>query len=513
MSSLRYHKPLSFISITWLLGATLVAYSLSLLFDLSIFSVGSSGSVFSLLPFFILGGEGGGGSCCSCGNSGGNTCYGSSTPFLYPKTKNGFEMDNDVMFGKPSSYFASLEQGIAAHMAGKVKGDLYLIQKEMEVVDGKVQVQIKEIEPEVSALSSVRLYRVPVRKGDLLVTKSDFTGCVRISDINKQKQVNISCYDLNRKDITDQLGFVPDRENEKATNSILLESGEYIDIEFEATDNSDQYLILQSWYRDWMLGDVYSDAGAFDVVLSPFQKNLKNLKTKTIQGVATGFMATLIGYLGLTGGVKSSDDSKILSSAFGFGAKTANAETPSCTRSLELSYELNDQRVKYEVVEPRYARPASSAIPVPKESIKNGKGAIRIVATKRHKVSGIAIAKAEKVDVDNFEELSLESAYHHGDNKDYTETFVTNEKVNSGVYVRTKPSDVLTFTFESNNNDPEIEYAYLMGVSGVYAPASREDQQKRGDWTKKLDPEALAFLSEVYHQSSSFTNKINNTRV
>lgn len=506
---------------TFLLLGALGASAFVVLLDNSFFNFEQMVSAISLFPFFILGGNCGTGcgsdnnNCDGYGNSGTNCqcncsgCCGNngcasagSTPFLYIKTKNGFEMDNDVMFGKPSSFFATIEEGLEAHKAGLVKPDLYIVQKKFEIVDGKIQFQIKEIEPEVSMISSVAFYRIPVRKNETLITLANFSGCIRVQNSNKQ---TLTCYDKEKKDITKQLELVDDKHITATQNSITLETRDFIEIEFDAKVGEEKYLLLQSWYRDWTLGSVYSEVGTFDSYVSPYQKVLNTLKTRTARGLLSGVTASVVGYLGLTANFSASDDASLLSSKFGFGTKSIEADSCSsciqnCSRkSLEVSY---GQCTMLEVVEPRYARPSTVAMLVPQECIKNGKAKIRITATKRHKVSGISVVDGIAVASQEFDLLSLDSAYHHRDKKDYKDTFNSNKESNGGNYVQTCPSDVITLTFDAKNNQEEA-YEYLVSVSGVYAMASKEVQLKMGDWTKKLDDEALAFLSKVYYQSDS----------
>src|SRR5690606_21750712 len=141
---------------------------------------------------------------------------------------------------------------------------------------------------------------------------------------------------------------------------------------------------------------------------------------------------------------------------------------------------------------------SSVAIAIPKTAMNNeGQVTLRITATKRHKVSGIKVVKGETVSEAEFEHLPLVRAYHHRDGQDYASVLTSQ----SDEYVTTYPSDVLSLEFATPKTDGD--HSYIVGVSGVYAWASHEDQAVVGNWVKALDEDARSFLENVYKEASS----------
>ena len=417
-------------------------------------------------------------------------------------------MDNDIMFGKPSSQFRDLEAGIKSYKAGLVKSDLYLVQKPVSVdKHGQVNLQIKEIEPEVSAVFDVSLRRIAVKAGDEIFVTSDFSGCVKIdksiSDKIKQPKVIFR----SKFDVTPRREFTLDKDGK--FEPVLLNTGDSFELAFQTDSLDDHYLILESWYRDWVLGSVYSYEASEHFILSPYRRTIKSAGKGVLVGLFTLFMS----YLGLPSLGAKYDDQNVrdtVASSFGLRLNVARADTPpSCTnstncttpKSLELAYKDETGENTFEVVEPRYARPYAVAIKLPKEALVRGVASLKVTATKKHKVSALRIVKAERISDADFENMQLIKAFHHREKKDYATTL----SVHSDSYLKTYPSDVISLSFteaeSSLTPDKENEYKYVLNVGGVYTAASKKDQAVVGDWVPKLDSEAKTFIADVYKDS------------
>lgn len=461
------------------------------------------------------GGVGGGGSigscdcacdCNGCNSSDTGSCASAScsTPFLYVQNKDGFLMDNDVMFGKPSSLFKELSKGVEAFKEGQIKSDLYLVQKQiLENEDGEVKLQIREIEPEVSAIFQTSLKRLSVEKDEKIYVTSDFGGCVSVSE-NKiaTKSSGFSCVDMNGRDLTQVLNSKPFSGATKE-DYVALDTDDYLDISFKAEDISDKYLILESWYRDWTLGSVYSEEPIPTFQVSPYKRAMSVAGKK----FAPSMLALFLGYLGFHYGAttdKSESQNDLLTSHFNLSANRANADTPhtgSGGRSLVVSY--SDTGVSHnniDVVEPRYARPYAVAVKIPKEALTGDSVNLRITATKRHRVSALSLVEGTEVKESEYEPLKLAGAYHHREGKDFVETL----SVDNDEYLKTYPSDIVTLTFKTSQRkveDKSNNYQYLLSIGGVYAPATKEEQSIVGDWVSKLDEEAKEFISSTYLDS------------
>lgn len=504
------------------LRSLIYAGGIALLALLSSETLSSVVSFIGFFPFIILGGGGtdsgtGAGDDCACatgsptgcisgstGTSGTGdcTCAGCSTPFLYVKNEAEFLMDNDVMFGKPSSLFGNLENGIEAYRAGEIKSDVYLVQKPVVVDEnGEVKLQIREIEPEVSAIFHASLSRLAKNEGKALYVTSDFSGCVRADSTNKEVKIIVT--DSRGVDLSPVLcKSVTDEEKNKA-GSVTLETGDYLDLVFNENSVEGRYLIMESWYRDWTLGQVYSKDNTAHFIVSPY-KNAANYAKK---GALAGATAFILGYLGLSGsfGLRSHEERDALAGSFGL-TNVAYADSPhggsGPGRSLEVSYRDTVTNSRIDVIEPRYARPYSVAIKIPNEALIDGRVHLRITATKRHKVSNLKVVSGVRVEASDYEKMELKSAYHHREKRDYADTL--REKNND--YLKTHPSDIITLTFAPESESKEsakTDYHYLLNIGGVYAPASREDQEVVGDWVPRLDSEAKSFISAVYKESFS----------
>ena len=167
-------------------------------------------------------------------------------------------------------------------------------------------------------------------------------------------------------------------------------------------------------------------------------------------------------------------------------------------RSLIVSYldKARGQYVTLDVIEPRYARPSTVGVKLPDVAFDiDGNASLRITATKRHKVSGVAVVDGANEQV-AARDLVLRRAHLVRTGTDHTDALATPFV---GGYIETLPGDVLELEFDGASQGSTN--AYLLGFGGVYAPADRKAQRKAGNWTDTLDEQAIAMLAEVYHYS------------
>ena len=247
-------------------------------------------------------------------------------------------------------------------------------------------------------------------------------------------------------------------------------------------------------------------AGA-GVQSSPFKlQTVTRYLSKTSSAIALGLLASI----GIGTGLHHASESNpnLLAQSFNFMPQEAEADTYSQSgyscyiqssyggKSLEISYKTDSGYVLFEVIEPRYKHPNTNAISIPKEAADaNGLVQLRITATKRHDVSGIAIVEGSVLDKNNLETLPLVSAYHHRTKKNVTD-IVQNET--NKTYVHTLPGDVIDLEFASTKSD-DSESEYFITVGGVYAPLEVDDHLAiDNNWFYTLDSEAQSFLQEVY---------------
>lgn len=406
-------------------------------------------------------------------------------------------MDNDVMFGKPISRFSSLEEGKRVYENGQVRPDLYKLEKRAQPDNGLLKIQIKEIEPEVSAYDHIRMRQVLLHKSEHLFVRSDFTGYILVDDsvLKSAKPEDLVVTDQQEKDLTEIL-FRTDFGAGKEASSYDVAQGEYIDIRLKRGSNSgDQFLILESWYRDWTLGDIYVTES-----VPGFNGRSRKYGLFSKQNLVTGIIGSLVGVLGGNAYFASQAAAAVgidRTLADSFAVQRAHADVP--RRSLDVRY--RDGKGTYrpiDIIEPRYNQPSAVAILLPDQSFdEEGYAHIRITATKHHKISGIAVASQTIRSVTE-NELVLRKAVSKRTNIDYTEVLST---PHSGEYLETLPGDVVELEFAAKQEYPEQKCEYLIRFGGVYAEASKEDQRRAGKWTANLDDQAIAMLSEVYNYS------------
>jgi hypothetical protein len=405
-------------------------------------------------------------------------------------------MENDIMFGKPRSRFYSLFEGEEAYKKRDVTADMYLIQSPILPIEGELSFQIKEIEPESSSIYHLSLDAVRVNDNEELLVKSDFSGLVKVTEVEH----GIRCFDASGQDITSKICI---NETGHSPESLLLETGDYIDVIYDGDISKDNYLVLGSWYRDWTLGEVYSKA-VLQATKSPFLLLVSRTALR-IQAVAA--MIAMFWSAGLN---RHDQGSSLLSDNFGFSLKSAHAEVPQCGscdscgggRSLVVAQIMNDVPVPLDIIEPRYAMPSSVAIKI-NPQVLNGECRLRITATKKHKVSRVSLVKARDVREEEIISTELSQVFHHRDGIDYFKDLGVKDNM---MPMRTLPSDVVTIKFRlAQKGDTSDIFRYVLKTGGVYAPSSRGEQSSVGDWVNKLDVQALDFLADVYKQSRTKT--------
>lgn len=493
----------------------------------------------SLLPLVILGcgggdgsGDGGGdgsgdvggmggagsgesASACSCGDCVGGCCGGTtSTPFLYVWRDGKFHLENDVMFGKMRNFFPTSEIGRQAYEEGNIPGDLYRIQSPMEIVDGKLRFQIREIEPEESFLDSMSCLRVTYPKSAELFIDSSLSRyrAFEAKDVRNNKGIsNISI--RNTSEGTDLTPVLLIKEKQKETeqriDSHTMKTGDTIEIRAtkDVTKDGPLFLFLESYFRDWTAGEVMTFTPRTSVK-SFLQQQVLSLQgadfARGLRIVSTTFIFLIIwslSFFWFNSQVKDNgqndSEANVLSAAWAI--KTAQADAGG-GRSLVIEYWAGSEYVHIDTLHPRYYRPTFDAIELPTKVIDpDGNIQLRVTATKRHKVTQIGLAMLEE-QVATVERLSISKAYHSRMKKDFAETL---NSPSSKEYVRTIPADSVDIEVAV----PEVvlkngtQSDYLVQMSGFYSPASenvqREAAGESGDWTSKLESDAREWLHNM----------------
>lgn len=496
-------------------GASLGAFSL-----LEILGLNGTG----LLVFpFMLSTSGGSDSADSDGPGNGDK----STPFIYSWKNNKWVVENDILFGKPVSYFRTKEEGKYAYEHGGVTGDMYRIQTVPDTESGKLRFRIREIEPEESFFDSLNLVCATYPANSEIFVDSKFNKVFAFRKralIGREGVQEMGILNMRNEDLTQELGSAPDSYVSVSEGGVgyELDIGDYITINAKVKDREKPlFLILGSLYRDWTLGEIFSEREQPYSISTLFQHKgfvagtVKFISLLIIFGLTS--IGAAIGSLVQSSPVRtvSKQDVRLLVNSF--GAFPTHADVPTgdgpISGGCSLYVEYLDSSGLYrhfETVQPRYYKTNYEVVEIPPDAIVRGNYVtLRVLATKKHKIAHASlISTSEKASIET-EELSLSSCVHNRDGEDYTEIL---SEPYSGVYMRTIPADVVDVEFELPQSAAPrtgFQNTYLIKASGYYVPATREVQQEAGDWISRLDPESRNWLRQMHDLN---TYKRNNKR-
>lgn len=473
---------------------------------------------------FAVEGDDGSSGGCGCGNGDGD---GRSTPFLYTWNGERFRLENDILFGKPCSFFQSIEAGREAYERGDIQGDLYRIQNDICAKNGKLIFKIKEVEPEESFFDHFSLLRVQYPKNAELVVDSSYKRFwIFEKDAIKNKEgiKKQIVFDKNHNDISHKITTqtVVTRHNVNSAKTHVMEMGDIIEIKGIVNDGiRPLFLFLGSQCRDWTAGRIAQFDKASDAHknISLFSKRASILSPRgVLQLMTLVLLASVVWVSGFADRINrtssernTANDVRTLVDAFGI--PTARAGSPvdhnpppdpvdnDRNKSLVIEYWNGKIFQKIDVVQPRYYQSTTEAVVIPAEAIQNNKEVnLRITATKRHKVTSAFLVAPKKQLSYKSTVLKPRKVFHQRTERDYSD--VINQK-NSKEYLHTISADIVDVEFDvpqvntkekvADNNE-----AYLVQAGGYYAPASEETQRVAGDWVAKLDPEAREWLKEMY---------------
>lgn len=319
-------------------------------------------------------------------------------------------------------------------------GDVLTLAFAGEDGNGSYKLQIKEIEPELSAYDHITLNRIALASDERLVVRSDFSAPLVFKSsalAADAHSVGLVVRDNHNDDLTQQLTHRYLCEEAKDAGGVEMTQGTRLEITLTGGNPSEGgYLLLESWYRDWTLGDIYEREGvpAFQRIKSPFTSQVR-------RGLFAGVLGSIFGLLGAGSGVSDSNSSaNTLANAFFVPTVYADhASCSSCTTSTPFVYTWNGRSYVMDN-DVMFGKPISRF-----DSLAAGKRAY----------------EARTVTPDLY---CLQN----------------------------------TIATEHSKEDG---HAYLLSFGGVYTYASRIEQQQFGKWTSSLDDQALAMLSEVYHYS------------
>lgn len=409
------------------------------------------------------------------GGGGGGGKGSPSTPFLAYFEDGIYKLENDIMFGRPTSFNANYEVSKQKYEDGMVSPDLYKIAAKIVPVGSKLLFQIQEREIEESFFKWLKLRRVVHPKNTEIVVGSDYTKFYVLKRLRLEENLVLPTAIITKKGI-DIAARIADKrlvwqeevsDNDKDT-SIRFQKNDSVEIVFQnLNENKVPFLVTKAWFRDWIPG--YSDDwAASNTFAALFQHSpLGAIKTAALLPIFLGIW--LLHKIGLGEGA-------IAAVPFIFGYEECS-----------LIYEYKDAEGNYRQVavsEPRAWHYNTEIIELPRESVSpNGEVRLKITSTKRHTLGFIGITQQmEEIEEKQFrqEDVKLSRAYHHRLQKD-----VTAELNNAGdEYVHTVTGDVVDMEFDApdapiGENQKET---YVIQSSGFYTALRPEYKKFAGAW-------------------------------
>jgi len=218
--------------------------------------------------------------CTSCESSG--TI---STPYLFVNSDNKYLIENDVMntfFQDRGLSIAEVESAYKAQRYGDqyAENEIYKLNLKPTVADGKILLQIRELEPEESNIDRVELIKVIHDKGTLAFSSDSndrLIGSIHASYYNEIEV--LSCEDDKGMDCLDII-------SKEDGNYIEKGNGGYLVLTFKPGDD-DVYLYANAWQNKYIpklinspLQDGYSDATRCFILNAKTEDGWKQLGRK-----------------------------------------------------------------------------------------------------------------------------------------------------------------------------------------------------------------------------------------
>ena len=407
---------------------------------------------------------------------------GTSTPFLAYFDGKEYLLENDILFGRPTSFNAKYETAKQKYENGLVSPDLYKIAAKIEPVNNKLLFQIQEREIEESFFKWLKLTRVVHPQNAEIIVNSDYTKFYVLKRRGLEESLVLPAAIITRKGV-DIAARIADKElvwqqevsdNDKEA-SIRFQKNDSVEVLFRnLKKDAAPFLVTKSWFRDWIPG--YSDDWAApNTFAALFQRSPLNI-ARAMTLLALIPAAWLLHKIGLGEGAIA-----VVPLIFGY-------------QSCSLVYEYKDAKGSYRQVavsEPRAWHYNTEIIELPRESVSlDGELRLRISSTKRHTLGFVGITQQmENIEEKQFqqEEVKLSRAYHHRLKKD-----VTAELNNAdNEYVHLVTGDVVDLEFDASNASigKDQRETYVIQSSGFYTALRPEYKKFADDWEARRTAE------------------------
>ena len=400
---------------------------------------------------------------------------GTSTPFLAYFDGKEYKLENDILFGRPTSFNAKYEIAKQKYEDGLVSPDLYKIAAKITPLGSKLLFQIQEREVEESFFRWLKLTRVVHPQNTEIIVNSDYAKFYVLKRRGLEESLALPAAVITKKGV-DIAARIADKrliwqqevsDNDKEA-SIRFQKNDSVEVIFKnLKKNVAPFLVTKSWFRDWIAG--YSDDWAAPNTLAAlFQRSpLGNIKTAALLPIVLGVW--ILHKIGLGEGA-------VAVAPFIFGYQCCS-----------LVYEFKDAMGNYRqiaVSEPRAWHYNNEIIGLPKESIlSDGALRLRITSTKRHTLGFVGITQqVENVEEKQFtqEEVRLSRAYHHRLGQDVTAELNNN----GGEYVHMVTGDVVDLEFDAPDTPigENQKETYVIQSSGFYTALRPEYKKFADDW-------------------------------
>ena len=176
---------------------------------------------------------------------------GGSTPSLFLYIDGNYLIENDIMntfFQFSGMTVKETEEAYVNNNLGITysENEIYMLKNKPTIIDSKLKLQIKELEPEESQIDQVQLIKVVHDKDTIAFVSDSLYG--EDNNIHNAKLTElkpISCVDENNKDCLFQIM----NEDE---NYLEKDKGDYIILKFKPDMVDNNYLYINSWINDFV---------------------------------------------------------------------------------------------------------------------------------------------------------------------------------------------------------------------------------------------------------------------
>lgn len=428
----------------------------------------------------------------------------SSTPFLKVWDGKKYVFENDFLFGKPQTAFASYSEGFVAYTQG-IGGDTYILRTAPKVEKGTLRFQIREIEPEESFIDSFAIHAVDIAPHEALVVDGNLKD---VYVFNTEASAPVAHQLLRhyhkKQNVFTEVSFdVDDTFDTHDGEGIMLEKGDELIMtvpRFSLATNTPTFIMVDSHFRDWTLGEQvpFSALDRFTISSWALGRSI----------VTTAFGVSLIVGASFVGSSMSYNALRtVVATPYAF------ADTPHCVstrdttctsntgggggKSLKVSVVVDDVRVHLETLFPRFVRASKEVVRIPHEilsRIDSELVTVCIEATKRHKVTFASLVTGE-ISSPRLVTLTDMQVVNSKTSEDVTGVLQTK----NGTFVHTKPGDVYNVSVSDAPPLPEgVIRHYVLKTHGFYTKMSDATRREMGrSWYTNLDKEDQLLLRHL----------------